>query len=124
MTGRATFGDFAGAARTYLDHAMLSAGPAARRWETAARTRQTEAFTVSLRAVMEVMARYLADITAPVAGVSGRDRALLSTWAKAGICGRGFGGKYVPPKNGRPSGVRKTLMGQPPEPVSDWTASM
>ena len=89
MTGRATFGDFSGAARTYLDHAVPPAGPAARRFEAAARTRQTEAFTASLRAVIEVMARYLADITAPVAGVSARDRGLLSTWAKAGVEARG-----------------------------------
>jgi hypothetical protein len=34
------------------------------------------------------------------------------------------GGKYVPPQNGRPSGVRKTVIGQPPWPLSDTTASM
>ena len=32
--------------------------------------------------------------------------------------------KYVPPKNGSPSGVRKTVIGQPPCPVSATTASM
>ena len=30
--------------------------------------------------------------------------------------GRSTGGKYVPPKNGRPAGVRNTVSGQPP-----WT---
>jgi hypothetical protein len=30
----------------------------------------------------------------------------------------------VPPKNGSPAGVRKTVIGQPPWPVSDTTASM
>ena len=34
------------------------------------------------------------------------------------------GGKYVPPKKGRRSGVKNMLMGHPPEPVMDWTASM
>ena len=85
MTGRATFGDLASVARTYLDYAVPPPEPVVRRWETAARTRQTDAFTASLRSVIEVMARYLADITAPVAGVSRRDRRLLSPWAKAGI---------------------------------------
>ncbi len=33
-------------------------------------------------------------------------------------------GKYVPPKNGRPSGVRNTVIGQPPLPLMAWTASM
>jgi hypothetical protein len=37
---------------------------------------------------------------------------------------RGSGGKYVPPQNGRPSGVRKTVIGQPPCPVIETTASM
>jgi hypothetical protein len=69
----------------YLEDAVPPAEPAARRWEAAARTRQTEAFIASMRGVIEVMARYLADITAPVAGVSLRDRALLSPWARAGI---------------------------------------
>ena len=37
---------------------------------------------------------------------------------------RGSGGKYVPPKNGSPSGVRNTVSGQPPCPVRETTASM
>ena len=65
MTRRATFGDFAGAARLCLEHAVPPAEPVARRrWEAAARTRQTGAFTASLCDVIEVMARYLADIMA------------------------------------------------------------
>ena len=47
-----------------------------------------------------------------------------SSWAKLGSPCRGSGGKYVPPKNGSPSGVRKTVIGQPPLPVSATTASM
>ena len=86
MTRRATFGDFAGAARLCLEHAVPPAEPVARRrWEAAARTRQTGAFTASLRGVIEVMARYLADINGPVAGVSSEDRHLLNRWARAGI---------------------------------------
>jgi hypothetical protein len=34
------------------------------------------------------------------------------------------GGKYVPPKKGSRSGVRKTLIGHPPLPVIAWTAFM
>jgi hypothetical protein len=71
VSGRATFGDFAGAARWHLDDATLRAELAARRWQTTAGTGQPEAFTASLRTVIEVMARYLADITAPVAGSRG-----------------------------------------------------
>ena len=47
-----------------------------------------------------------------------------STVRKDGVPARSAGGKYVPPKNGRRSGVRNTLIGHPPEPVTDWTASM
>ena len=47
-----------------------------------------------------------------------------STWRKLGRPCRGAGGKYVPPKNGSPPGVRKTVIGQPPCPVSATTASM
>ncbi len=41
-----------------------------------------------------------------------------------GVPPRSAGGKYVPPKNGRRSGVKNMLIGHPPEPVMDWTASM
>ena len=37
---------------------------------------------------------------------------------------RSSGGKYVPPKNGVPSGSRNTVIGQPPLPVSACTACM
>ena len=37
---------------------------------------------------------------------------------------RGVSGKYVPPKNGRPSGARNTDIGQPPWPVIACTAPM
>ena len=33
-------------------------------------------------------------------------------------------GKYVPQKNGSPSGVAKTVIGQPPCPVIAWVAVM
>ena len=46
------------------------------------------------------------------------------TCRNAGSPCRGWGGKYVPPKNGSPPGVRKTVSGQPPCPVSETTASM
>ena len=37
------------------------------------------------RDIIEVMARYLADINGPVAGVPARDRLRLSRWAREGI---------------------------------------
>ena len=39
-----------------------------------------------------------------------------STCLNEGRPCRGSGGKYVPPKNGSPAGVRKTVIGQPPLP--------
>ena len=47
-----------------------------------------------------------------------------STRRNAGMPWRSSGGKYVPAKNGSPSGVRNAVIGQPPEPVMAWTASM
>ena len=49
--------------------------------------------------------------------------AFRTSW-NAGMPCRGAGGKYVPPQNGSPSGVRKTVIGHPPWPVSATTASM
>ena len=37
---------------------------------------------------------------------------------------RSSGGKYVPPKKGSSLGVRKTVIGHPPEPVIACTAAM
>ena len=37
-----------------------------------------------------------------------------STWVNAGVPCRGSGGKYVPAKNGSPSGVRMQVIGHPP----------
>ena len=48
----------------------------------------------------------------------------VRTWRKAGMPWRGSGGKYVPPANGSPSGVRNTVIGQPPLPLIATTASM
>ena len=47
-----------------------------------------------------------------------------STWVNAGIPCRGSAGKYVPAKNGSPSGVRTQVIGQPPWPVIAWVARM
>ena len=49
---------------------------------------------------------------------------LLTTRGKPGRPWPSVGGKYVPPKNGLSCGVRKTLIGQPPEPVMACTAAM
>ena len=48
----------------------------------------------------------------------------VRTRGNPGMPCRSSGGKYVPPKNGRRSGVRNTLIGQPPEPVIACTAVM
>jgi hypothetical protein len=47
-----------------------------------------------------------------------------STSTKAGRPHCDRGGKYVPPKNGRRSGVSHTLIGHPPAPVVACTNSM
>ena len=47
-----------------------------------------------------------------------------STWRNDGMPCDGTFGKYVPAKNGLPSGVRNADSGQPPWPVIAWTASM
>ena len=47
-----------------------------------------------------------------------------STSGKLASPCRGSGGKYVPAKNGRASGVMKTVVGQPPEPVIPTAASI
>ncbi len=47
-----------------------------------------------------------------------------STRRKLGSPWRSSGGKYVPPKNGSPSGVRNTVIGHPPCPVIACTACM
>jgi len=85
MTSGATFGDCADAASMHLEHDVPSTKPAGRRRGAAARSRQIEEFAGCLRGVLEVMARYLAEITAPLAGASARDRGLVSSWARAGI---------------------------------------
>ena len=42
----------------------------------------------------------------------------------AGMPCRGSAGKYVPAKNGSPSGVSTQVIGQPPWPVIAWVARM
>ena len=72
-----TFGDFAGAASIHLDHAVPPAESVGKRLGAAVRTGQIEEFTWGLCGVLEVMARYLAEITAPLEGISAQDRALV-----------------------------------------------
>jgi hypothetical protein len=47
----------------------------------------------------------------------------LSRLGKPSIPSRSAGGKYVPPKKGRPSEVRNIDIGQPPCPKT-WSAAM
>jgi hypothetical protein len=69
-------------------------------------------------------ARFALDTRTSSLRVSHASATAISTCVNAGSPCRGSGGKYVPPKKGSPSGVRKTVMGQPPLPVSATTASM
>lgn len=84
MTTRPTFGDFATAATTHLDRAAAPARPTTRR-RAASRPIQPEEFSRSLAHVLDVMARYLSDITAPAASMSASSREQLTPWARASI---------------------------------------
>ena len=85
------------------------------------RLRRTARASLAERIASSSDAGLARDVVAAVAvGVGDADEQL----AEAGSPCRGSGGKYVPPKNGSPSGVRKTVIGQPPLPVSATTASM
>ena len=65
MTRRATFGDFAQAARAHLDEALADDDGAARVWQAAGLARQSQELVWSLRAAVDAMARYLADVNTP-----------------------------------------------------------
>ena len=68
-------------------------------------------------------------ISAAASTISGRRSSqarltLSRTRGNPAIPRESVGGKYVPPKKGCRSGVRKTDIGQPPCPVIAWTAFM
>ena len=71
-------------------------------------------WSVNSRAVRSTSARLSRHVSATARRTS----------EKAGIPCRASGGKYVPPKNGSPAGVMKTVIGHPPCPDSATTASM
>ena len=73
----------------------------------AARARESLAHRLChrIRRLLDLLA-----LLGPGAGHFSHDR------EETGGPGRSRGGKYVPPKNGRPSGVRNIDIGQPPGP--------
>ena len=65
----------------------------------------------------------------PIAPISSRCSRYAAAAARSTVGnprkpGRSAGGKYVPPKNGSPCGVRKTVSGQPPGTPIAWAALM
>ena len=80
-----------------------------------------------LDAITDDAARIRSTSSRPRASSSLRREAYASATERStrrndGICQRSSGGKYVPAKNGTPSGVRKTVIGHPPLPVIACTA--
>lgn len=88
MRSRATFGDFATAARRHLEQAIRQPGAAGPSTGTAASSVSADEFTRSLRRLLRVVDRYLTDLAAPVGAVSARDRIALSPQARAVLDGR------------------------------------
>ena len=85
MTTRASFGDFARAARAHLDQAAADDERAARPWQAAVLAQQSRELVWSLRAATDAMARYLADINAPFEAIFDRHPRQLPPWAQAGF---------------------------------------
>jgi hypothetical protein len=71
VTSRASFGDFARAARAHLDQAAADER-AARPWQAAALAQQSRELVWSLRTATDAMTRYLADINAPFEAIFDR----------------------------------------------------
>ncbi len=84
MTSRATFGDFARAARSQLG--ASSPEPDTESLSATARTGQLQEFTRGMDRVVTVMARYSADIGGVLVGPADRDRPRVpGTWPHASV---------------------------------------
>ncbi len=83
MTGRATFGDFAAAARAHLEQAAKSFSLAGRRRPPAAMAADVDEFAQSLRRLITVMTRYFDDIEAVLVQVPPKRRSELRLWLRA-----------------------------------------
>ena len=83
----------------------------------------------SLEALSSPTRAMCSAIFAPCVTTSSR-RSVHASAIPPSTCGNdgspccGTGGKYVPAKNGSPSGVRNAVSGHPPLPVMAWAASM
>lgn len=85
MTARPTFGDFAGAARAQLHHAVGLPDLAAGRLPPTARTGPVGEFSASMHRAVTVMARYSADIASILASTACHQTAVSATWPRASI---------------------------------------
>jgi hypothetical protein len=84
VTGRPVFGDFAEAASAQLEDAMGPARFVAKRKLAASRAGQVQEFSRGLAGVLDVMARYAADITTMFDDLTAQQRrALYGEWAWA-----------------------------------------
>ena len=88
MTGRATFGDFAGGARALLRGAAGPPDLAPGCGTQAARAGPVREFTHSMDRVVTVMARYATDITAVLAPEGSPEENLPGTWPHASLQAR------------------------------------
>jgi hypothetical protein len=86
MTARPVFGDFAAAASAQLGDAMSPARLVAKRKLAAARAEQVREFSRGLAVVLDVMARYMADITCTFTSLTATQRRMLcGPWPRASI---------------------------------------
>jgi hypothetical protein len=85
VTARPTFGDFAGAARAQLYHAVRLPDLSAGRLPPTARTGAVQEFSASMHKAVTVMARYSADIASILASTACRQTAIPATWPRASI---------------------------------------
>jgi hypothetical protein len=86
MTARPVFGDFAAAASAQLEDTMGPARLVAKRELAAARAEQVREFSRGLAVVLDVMSRYMADITCTFTSLTVTQRRMLcGPWPRASI---------------------------------------
>jgi hypothetical protein len=83
VTGRATFWDFALAARTHLDQAAVACSPSGK--PSVATTSQTDELTFGMSAVIQAMTRYLDDINAAFTAGAERNWTRFPAWIRAAL---------------------------------------
>jgi hypothetical protein len=85
MTVRATFGDFAMAARAHLDEATAEEERAAWPLHSAALISQAQELVSGLRAATDVMGRYLTDVNIRFGAIFDRQPGQAPVWLQAGF---------------------------------------